>query len=165
MANNRSGLLLILLLNNQRQREESSLPHGTFDGYIAQGFRIMLGLCCILGLSLGAFLLFSLHEFPAGTAFFAIGLLALLLLPTFFSYRCHIDQNGLAEACFILCFPKKKSILWKDIAYKKVKRDNLGDSLSIRFYNRQGKKLISFDYTVVGLDRIVKLAKKIPKLP
>ena len=35
---------------------------------------------------------------------------------------------------------------------------------SIRLYNSKKKRLISFDYSVVGFEKILKMAKGVPKL-
>lgn len=156
---------LIPLLNFMVQMEKVSVHDGAFEGRTSKEYRITMTLCSILGLSLGAVLLLCLQEIPVGILFFTCGLLILPVLPTFLSYHYYIDETSLTESYFILSVPKKKSIAWKDISYKKIKRDFCGDVLYIGFYDERRRKLISFDQTVVGLNEIAKKAKQIPKLP
>lgn len=162
---NSSSSSLAQLLNFMAQMEKVSVHDGAFEGRISKGYRITMTLCSILGLSLGAVLLFCLQEIPVGILFFTCGFLILLMLPTYLSYRYYIDENSLTKMYFILCFPKKKSIAWQEISYKKIKRDSQGDMVSIGFYDNRRRKLISFDQSVVGLNEIRKKAKQIPKLP
>jgi hypothetical protein len=59
----------------------------------------------------------------------------------------------------------KKEVFWKDIAYKFVARNKgVNEMTSISFYNSERKKLISFDKAIVGFDKVVRMAKRIPKL-
>jgi len=71
--------------------------------------------------------------------FFAVALLISALLPTYFSYRCYIDKEVLKISYFILCYKVKKETLWKDVAYKTVKRDSDGNPQSIRLLDANKK--------------------------
>ena len=148
------------LLSSQRTLEEEGLPQGSFTGTIAKGCKYSLLISA--GIMLGMGCLSSGNE--PSVFFFAIGLLISALLPTYFSYRCRIDKRTLKVTYFILCFKVTKEMRWKDVAYKKVKRDKAGNPQSIRLYDAHKKKLTSFDAVIVGFDRIVKIAKPIPKL-
>ena len=53
-----------------------------------------------------------------------------------------------------------KEVEWKDIKFKKLKRDEYGEINTIKFYDENMKKLMSFDKETVGFTRIVKMAKK-----
>ena len=108
---------------------------------------------------------FVYQQIDIGILFGLLGVVSLLILPTIFSYKCYIDQVSMKEEYFILCFKVKKEVFWKDIAYKLIKRDKTRNELStIRFYDSERKKLISFDMTVVGFGKIIRMSKKIPKL-
>lgn len=157
----RSSRLTAEYLNNRRIGEENQMPTGAFHGRIAKGYRYAMALCAILGVGM-ALLLWNLD--PTAAAFFGlIGILAAVTLPTFFSYRCYMDRGILRVKYFILFFKVKKEIQWKDVAYKKIKRTADGTATSIRFYDRKRKKLISFDHSVVGLGKIIRMANKIPQ--
>ena len=113
---------------------------------------------------MGYFLSVSIQDPSVGMIFGTVGMLALLLLPTYFSYKCHVDKNAIKAQYFVLCFKVRKEVLWKDVKYKAVKRDSNGDALSIRLYNINKKKLIDFDYSIVGFEKIVRMSKDISKL-
>lgn len=148
------------LLSNSRELEEDTLPSGSFTGEIAKGCKFSLFICSVTMFGMG--LLASGDEIAV--FFWAIGLFIAALLPTYFSYRCYVDKRVLKITCFILCFKITKEILWRDAAYKIVKRDAAGNPQSIRLLDAHGKTLASFDAVIVGFSRIVKLAKHIPKL-
>jgi hypothetical protein len=119
----------------------------------------------LMSTSLSALITFVYQQIDIGILFGLLGVVSLLILPTIFSYKCYIDQVSMKEEYFILCFKVKKEAFWKDIAYKLIKRDKTRNELStIRFYDSERKKLISFDMTVVGFGKIIRMSKKIPKL-
>lgn len=151
------------LLNNHRSQEEA-LAAGTFVGRITKVCRYSLLICALLGVGMGCFLYFPPIHSDIGLLFGVIGLLIAAMLPTYFSYRCFVDKTVLKATYLILCFRITKKTLWKDVKYKKVKRDALGNGVSIALYDTNRKKLISFDALIVGFDRIVKTAKHLPKL-
>lgn len=140
--------------------EGDSLSSSSFVGSIAKGYKYALLITSIVGIGMGYFLSVPIQDTTAGIFFGAIGVFALLLLPTYFSYRCYVDKNTIKTRYYILCFKMSKEVLWKDVKYKVVKRDSNGEAYSIRLYNSQRKRLISFDYAIVGLDNIVRMAKK-----
>ena len=88
----------------------------------------------------------------------------LLMLPTCFTYRCNVDQCMMKESYYILCFRVEKEVFWKDAAYKRIRRDSKGMAHSIQLYNKNKKKLISFDNTIAGFGPIVRMSKKVPAL-
>ena len=75
-----------------------------------------------------------------------------------------MDKIAITTKYYVLFVKVSKEVLWKDVEYKVVKRDSNGEPLSIRLYNSKKKRLISFDYSVVGFEKILKMAKGVPKL-
>ena len=155
-----SNQFIYMLLNASRKdEEEQTISTRSFSGCVSKVEKIVMVVLCVIGLGLGTVLCFPLHSPNAGVVLLALGLIALPALPTYLSYRCFVDTYTLKAEYYILCFKVKKEVLWKDVRYKKVKRDKYGEALSIRLYNADRKKLISFDCGIVGFGRIVKLAK------
>lgn len=140
--------------------EEMDLPSGKFAGYIGKGYKYGLAAVAVLGTGMGAWLTFLIRDPVSGGIFGILGIAALLLLPTFFSYRCYVDNSVLRETYQILFFRWKKEVLWKDIKYKSIRKDSAGNAFSIGFYNADKKKLISFDGSIVGFTRILRMAKR-----
>ena len=145
--------------------EEMDLPSGQFAAYVSKSYPYALSLAAIIGISLGSVLLFLLQDTVAGTAFFSLGVVAALMLPTLFSYRCYVDSDSLKEEYFILFIKRTHQVKWSSIRYRTVRTDASGNPLSIRFYNANKKKVIAFDSSIVGFTRIMRLAKRkgIPK--
>jgi hypothetical protein len=161
---NRTSRYISELLNASRIEEESSITNTAFVGTMAKGYKYSLLATSIIGIGMGYFLSVPIQDPAVGVIFGMSGLVALLMLPTFFSYRCYVDKSTMKETYYILCFRIKKEALWKDVKYKRVKRDSNGNAYAIHLYNINKKKLISFDYGVVGFGKIVKMAKNIPSL-
>lgn len=151
-------------LNELRIEEESSLYAKSFVATIAKAYRYSILIVCIVGLGMGYFLSVPVQDPGVGMIFGALGIAGLLMLPTCFTYRCHVDQSMMKESYFLLCFRVRKEVLWQDIAYKRIRRDSKGKPLSIRLYGRDKKKLISFDNTIAGFGPIVRMAKRVPAL-
>lgn len=152
------------LLNILREEEENSLQGNTFVAVIAKGYKYSFLVASAVGIGMGYFLTVPIQDYTAGPLFGLIGIAALLMVPTCFSYRCYVDRSILKAEYYILCFRIRKEVSWKDVEYKAVKRDSDGKPLSIRLYDSNKKKLISFDYTVAGLTKIVRMAKRVPTL-
>lgn len=148
------------MLNNLCRLEEDKLPQDNFSGTISKGCKYSLLICVVIMLGMG---ILSLGN-EVSVFFFAVALLISALLPTYFSYRCYIDKEVLKISYFILCYKVKKETLWKDVAYKTVKRDSDGNPQSIRLLDANKKTLASFDAVIVGFERIVKIAEHVPKL-
>jgi len=156
-----SNQFIYMLLNGARKDEENrTISTRSFSGSISKIEKIVIVALCVIGLGLGIVLCFPLNSPNAGVVLLALGVIALLGLPTYLSYRCFVDAYTLKAEYYILCFKVKKEVLWKDIRYKKVKRDKYGEALSIHLYNTDRKKLISFDCGIVGFDHIVKLVNR-----
>ena len=162
--NHHASRYLSELLNNLRKGEENSLQGNSFVGGIAKGYKYSLLITAVLGIGMGYFLAVPIQDPSIGLIFGALGIVALLMLPTYFSYRCHVDKNTLKAEYYILLFKIKKEVNWKNVEYKVVKRDSKGNPISIRLYNSKKKKLISFDYGIVGFGKIVRMAKRIATL-
>ena len=152
------------LLNNLRKEEEDSLQTNAFVGAIAKGYKYSLLVTAVLGIGMGYFLTVPIQDPSVGLIFGALGIVALLMLPTCFSYQCHVDKSILKAEYYFLCFKIKKEVNWKDVEYKVVKRDSKGRPISIRLYNSKKKKLISFDYSIVGFGKIMRMAKRVTTL-
>lgn len=151
-------------LNNLRKGEEVNLQKTSFVGSIAKGYKYSLVAVSVIGIAMGYFLCFLIQDPAVGMIFGTLGIIALLMLPTYFSYRCYIDKSTLKAEYYIFCFKVTKDVLWKDVEYKVVKRDSKGNALSIRLYNINKKKLIHFDYSIVGFGNILRMAKRVTTL-
>lgn len=161
---NHSSRYLFELLNILREEEEASVPVNTVVGTIAKGYKYSLLVFSVVGIGMAYFLTVLIQDNTAGPLFGLIGIAALLMLPTNFSYRCYVDKSILKAEYYILCVRIRKGVSWKDVAYKVVKRDSNGRPLSIRLYSSDKRKLISFDCAIVGFGKIVRMAKRVPTL-
>ena len=161
---NRSSRYLAELLNALRIEEEESITKHAFAGTIAKGYKYSVLATSILGIGMGYFLSVPIQDPKVGMIFGAVGLIALCMLPSYYSYRCYVDKSILKESYYILCFKVKREALWKDVKYKRVKRDANGNAYRIHLYDAHKKKMISFEHGVVGFGKIVKMAKNIPTL-
>ena len=151
-------------LNEARIEEEASLYTKSFVATTAKAYRYITLAVTIVGLGMGYFLSVPVQDPAVGMIFGALGIVGLLMLPTCFTYRCHVDHRMMKESYFILFFRVKKEVLWQDVAYKRVRRDSKGKALSIRLYDKNKKKLISFDNTIAGFGPILRMAKNISAL-
>lgn len=162
---NRTSKMIDEFIDSQRRTEENKIASNEFIAVQSKGIKYMMLTAALMSTSLSALITFVYQQIDIGILFGLLGVVSLLILPTIFSYKCYIDQVSMKEEYFILCFKVKKEIFWKDIAYKLIKRDKTRNELStIRFYDSERKKLISFDMTVVGFGKIIRMAKRIPKL-
>lgn len=148
------------LLDSAARIEESTFPSGSFMGYIGKGYTYGLTAVSVTGIVMGLFLILFIKDYTVGSIFTVLGLAATLLLPTYFSYRCYVDNTALKIEYYILCFKRTQTIMWKDIKYKSTRVSKDGSLLSIHFYNQQKKKTISFDSSIVGFSRITRMAKR-----
>ena len=152
------------ILDTLRRKEEASLPSSSFVGSISKGYKYATLVISIVGIGMGYFLSVPIQDPSAGIIFGALGIVALLMLPTCFSYRCYVDKSIMKETYNILCFKIRKEVLWKDVEYKRVKRDSNKNTYYIRLYNSNKTKLISFDRAIVGFGQIMKMAKNVSTL-
>lgn len=154
------GKLIGEILDSQAEIEELDLPSGNFVATISKGNKIALVVASIVGIILGAIL----WRFEGGAwlsiLFSALSLVVILFLPTLFSYKGYISRETMREEYLIVFFKIIKEVEWKDIKFKKLKRDEYGEIDGIKFYDENMKKLMSFDKATVGFTRIVKMAKK-----
>ncbi len=161
----RTSKMIDEFIDSQRRTEENKIASNEFIAVQSKGIKYMMLTAALMSTSLSALITFVYQQIDIGILFGLLGVVSLLILPTIFSYKCYIDQVSMKEEYFILCFKVKKEVFWKDIAYKLIKRDKTRNELStIRFYDSERKKLISFDMTVVGFGKIIRMSKKIPKL-
>lgn len=161
---NRAVRNLGVFLNESRKNEEASLSSKKFVATVAKGYRYSMLITCIVGIGMGYLLLALIQDPVAGWAFGTLGIIALLLLPTCFSYQCCVDETLMRETYFVLCFKVTKEVRWKDVAYKRIKRIFHGEVHAIFLYDKKKKRRISFDYSITGFGKILKMTKRIPLL-
>lgn len=154
------GKLIDEILDNQAEIEELDLPSGNFVAKISKGTKIIFISSAIAGIILG--IIFRYFEGGAwlSALCFALSLAIILSLPTWFSYKGYISRETMREEYLIVFFKVIKEVEWKDIKFKKLKKDEYGKIDTIKFYDENMKKLMSFDKATVGFTRIVKMAKK-----
>lgn len=138
---------------------EQELPHGVF--VCRMGKTVIWELCgCALLFSALAIWSLVQQETWIGVFLMSLGIISWILFVYALTYRCHVTWESLTESAWILFFPKKKEVLWKQIRYRRIKRDRYGYIHCLRFYNERNKKLLSFDFGVVGAERIARIAKR-----
>ena len=138
--------------------ESLDLPKDEFLAKNAKAFKIACIIASIAGIIGGALMFFLLKEDrEIALLFFTLGICMLLLLPTMLSYKCLVNKTIMQEEYFILFFKRKREILWSNVKYRtyKIRKNKV-----LKLYDKNKKLLISFDGSVVGFDRIVKLSKK-----
>ena len=143
-------------LETSAECEELDLPKGEFIAKMGKAYKIALSIAAFVSLVIGIPTTFIWHE-DVGIIFLILGIVALLVLPTIISYRCVVNKIFLKEEYLILFIKFKKEVLWESVKYKKI---TIGRNNSIKLYDANRKKLISFDRATVGFDRIVKMAKR-----
>lgn len=143
-------------LESSAQCEELDLPKGEFVAKMGKAYKIALSIASFVSLAIGIPSTFIWRE-EVGIVFLVIGIATLLVLPTIISYRCIVNKISLREECFVLFVKLKKEVLWESVKYRKVK---LGNNKSIKLYDVNRKKLMSFDGATVGFGRIAKMAKR-----
>ena len=143
-------------LETSAECEELDLPKGEFIAKMGKAYKIALSIAAFASLVIGIPTTFIWHE-DVGIIFLILGIVALLVLPTIISYRCVVNKIFLKEEYLILFIKFKKEVLWESVKYKKI---TIGRNNSIKLYDANRKKLISFDRATVGFDRIVKMAKR-----
>ena len=148
------------LLNTSAENEELDLPSGNFVATTSRGYKILFLLVGIICVLTGIVLLNLVEEVWLSGIAIALGLVSLLYLPTCLSYKGYISSETMREEYLIVFFKVIKEVEWKDIKYKKIKRNEYNEVESIKFYDENMKRLMSFDKATVGFTRIVKMAKK-----
>ena len=156
----RNAKIIDEILDNQAEMEELDLPSGNFIATISKGYKILFSLAGIVSVLSGVILLKFVNEKWLSAIIIALGLVCLLYLPTCLSYKGYISRETMREEYLIVFFKIIKEVEWKDIKFKKLKKDEYGEIDTIKFYDENMKKLMSFDKATVGFTRIVKMAKK-----
>ena len=151
-----TGKYINEILDNTVKLEEADLPYKNFVARMGKWYKILLSIGAAAMILLGLPMYF-IWEPTVGILCFVIAGLALLILPTMISYKCYVSKTSIKEKYFILFIKIEKEILWEDIKYKKIR---IGQNNSITFYNKDKKKLMSFDGALVGYNHIVKMAKR-----
>ena len=144
------------LLESYAEREELDLPKGEFVAKMGMAYKIALSIASLVSLAIGIPSTFIWHE-DVGIIFLILGIVALLVLPTIISYRCIVNKISLKEEYLVLFIKLKKEVLWDLVKYRKI---TTGNNKSIKLYDVNGKRLMSFDSATVGFGRIVKMAKR-----
>ena len=152
----RSARALADYLEASAEAEELELPKGEFIAKMGRAYKTALTLASLVSLAIGIPSIFIWHS-EVGIIFFVLGLAALLVLPTIISYRCVVNKISLKEEYVILFIKLKKEVLWVSVKYRKI---TIGRNNSIKLYDANRKKLMSFDGATVGYGRIVKMAKR-----
>ena len=138
------------------EREELDLPSGEFVARNGKAFNLTLLVASLVSVAVGALLLIFLSE-KIGILFLVLGLCLLPILPTMFSYKCIINKTIMREEYLVLCWRRQREISWSDVKYRKI---IIGNNKTIKLYDTNKKRLISFDSMTVGFKRILKLAKR-----
>ena len=148
------------LIDASAEIEELALPSGNFVATISKGNKIALAAAIIVGIIMS--IIFG--SFEGGTPMCIITIIlsaiCILFLPTYLSYKGYISRETIREEYFIVFFKVIKEVEWTNIKYKKIKRNEYNEAESIKFYDENMKRLMSFDKATVGFTRIVKMAKK-----
>lgn len=144
-------------LEASAQGEELDLPKGEFIAKSGKAYKAALSIASFVSLAIGIPMTFVYHE-DVGIIFLVLGIGALLCLPTIISYRCVVNKIFLKEEYFVLFIKFKKEVLWEDVKYRKITIGRKNNS--IKLYDANRKRLISFDGATVGFGRIVKMAKR-----
>lgn len=150
------GRSLADYLESSAEGEELDLPKGEFIAKMGKAYKVALIIASLVSLDIGIPSTFIWRE-EVGIIFLVLGIAALLVLPSVFSYRCVVNKNVLIEEYFILFIKMKKEILWNDVKYRRIR---LGKNKSIKLYDKNKKLLFAFDGVIVGFSRILKFAKR-----
>ena len=151
-----TGQCIYEILDNTVRLEESDLPYKNFVARMGKWYKLLWSIGAAIMIVLG-FPMYFVWESTVGILCFVMAGLVLSFLPTMISYKCYVSKNSLTEKYFLLFIKIEKEILWDEIKYKKVR---VGKNNSITFYDKNKKKLVSFDGALVGYNRIVKMAKR-----
>lgn len=146
------------LLESSAEYEElnSDLNCKEFVAKVGKAYKITLLVASALGFAFGLLMFIWIGERVA-LIFLCLGCCGFLLLPTLFTWRCTVNRQSINEEYFILFIKFKKRISWDEIKYQKIRLDK---DKNIIFYNQNKKRLISFDGTTVGFNKILKMAKQ-----
>ena len=150
------GSVMNDLFDASAENESLYLSSGDFVAKNCKTLKIASIIGSILSTVGGILIFFFLNE-EIAILFLVLGICMLLLLPTILSYRCLVNKTFMKEEYFVLFFRLKKEIHWSDVKFKKV---ITGRNSCIKLYDKNKKRLISFDSSTVGYNRIVKLAKR-----
>lgn len=152
------------VFDSQRKIEENEIPSNEFKAVYSKGLKYGMLIATVVLMIISYLLIFVYKQVDIGGALCVFLLVPLLTLLTLFSYKCYINYESMKEEYFLFCFKLKKEVYWKDVSYKLIERDDVGNATSIKLFNSDRKKLISFDKGIVGFDKVVRMSKKIPKL-
>ena len=140
----------------EAETEDLEIVHGEFTARIGKWEKITFSVAAVLSIALGV-PVSLLESADIGLIFLILGGCMLLLLPAILSYRCVVNKTFLQEEYWLLFIKITKHILWDNICYRK---QTVGKRLTLVLYDERKKRLISFDNSIVGYRRIVKLAKR-----
>ena len=145
------------ILELSAECEDPELFDGGFVMKVGRAFKVMFSFAASAMLFIWGVTKICDPENDVRFLFFALGVLIALLLPSVFSYKCTVTKSSIKEEFFILFVRYRKSALWSEVKYKKIK---LGRNESVTLYNADKKMLFMFDRALVGYGKILKLAKR-----
>lgn len=151
-----SGKFLSDVLEASAEKEELDLPHKEFVMRTGKLLKILLTIAVVVSFGIGL-PMFFLSDRGIALLLLILGGCGALVLPSLLSYRCKVDKISIKEEYWILFIKVEKEVLWDDIKFKKV---TTGENKSIKLYDENKKKLLSFDGATVGFNRIVKMANR-----
>ena len=145
-----------------REIEEQKLPGGAFTGRYTKELRWE---ALVLSAVIGAIGVVQLLGRSRTAAYMALGFSAALLVlaQVLWSYRLHVDRETIREEYWLLCFHRRREVLWRDLRSKKVRSNDRGEAMTLRLYDGQGHKRLHLTYEVVGFGKVLKRTKDLPK--
>ena len=143
-------------LDSLTEREGRNFYRENFVAKTSKAYKIAFSVAAALCFAVGLPLWLILNS-EAAFLFLALGGILALLLPTFLTYRCEIDRVYIRESYFIIFVKVQREIKWRRVRYKDIR---VGKSKTLVLYDGRGRRLISFDSSVVGFGHIVRMAKR-----
>lgn len=138
------------------EKERLNIEGDEFIAKYSRSFKIAVSFAAILSIATGILLNFLVSK-EVSFIFLALGMTLISLAPSIFFYKCLLTKTLIKEEYYILFFKVCREIYWSDVAYRKI---TLGNNNSIKLYDQNRKKLISFDSYIIGYKRILRLAKR-----
>ena len=146
-------------IDSRRGQEEQKLSKKKFTARYTSSIRQWSVVLTVIMLLLAAVQVLA-GERETAAVILLLTSPMLLLLPTALSYRCEVDGTGLRESWIVLCIPRKKEIMWKDVRSRKVRRDQWGYIISIKLYNEKGRQVFSMGREITGVALICHMARE-----
>ena len=155
-----NGKYLRNIVEYGAKSEDNSCPSPSVTLAFWKGYVKMLTVAGLAAIVFGLLAFFLIQATILGVFFFAPGVLMMLVLPSYLSYQCYVDNFVLKESYRVLFIQRKKSTRWEEVKYKMIKRNEHGDIISIKLYNAKKKKLFKFDSTMIGFEALKRRVKR-----